>query len=48
MEQEVRRILEIHASDRLAAIEMIERSWDSLARTPESAEVDSWIAIGRP
>jgi plasmid stability protein len=48
MEQEVREILELHAGDRLSAIEQIEQAWASQSRKTSPEEVESWIGEGRP
>ncbi len=48
MEQEVREILELHAGDRLSAIEQIERAWASQTRKTTPEEIESWIRQGRP
>jgi plasmid stability protein len=48
MEQEVRDLLEAHAADRRSVLDQIEAGWARQARRPSAAEVDAWIASGRP
>ena len=48
MEQEVRELLEGYVAERRAVLLQIEASWSRQARRPTAAEVDAWLAIGRP
>ena len=48
MEQEVRELLEGYVAERRAVLDQIEASWSRQARRPTTAEVDAWLAIGRP
>jgi len=48
MEQEVRELLEGYVAERRAVLDQIEASWSRQARRPTVAEVDAWLAIGRP
>jgi plasmid stability protein len=48
MEQEVRDVLEGYVADRRAVMEQIEAGWAQQARRPTAAEIDGWMAIGRP
>lgn len=48
MEQEVRELLEGYVAERRAVLEQIEISWTRQTRRPTAAEVDAWLAVGRP
>jgi hypothetical protein len=48
MEQEVRELLEGYVVERRAVLDQIEAGWHKQARRPTAAEVDSWMAVGRP
>ena len=48
MEQEVRELLEGYVAERRAVLDQIEASWSRQTRRPTAAEVDAWLAIGRP
>jgi len=48
MEQEVRDLLEVYVTERRAVLDQIEAGWAKQARRPTAAEVDSWVAVGRP
>ena len=48
MEQEVRELLEAHVAERRSVLEQIEAAWARQSRRPTAAEVDAWIATGRP
>ena len=48
MEQEVRKIIEMHVGDKLSVMKQIEESWSRQARRPTAEEVDAWIKEGRP
>jgi plasmid stability protein len=48
MEQEVRDLLEGHVAERRAVLDLIEAGWQSQTRRPTAAEVDAWLALGRP
>ena len=48
MEQEVRDLLEGYVVERRAVLDQIEARWAQQARRPTAAEVDTWMAIGRP
>ena len=48
MEQEVRDLLEGYVAERRAVLDQIESGWTRQARRPTSAEVDAWMAVGRP
>lgn len=48
MEQEVRDLLEGYVAERRAVLDQIEAGWTKQARRPSGAEVDSWMAVGRP
>ena len=48
MEQEVRDLLEGYVAERRAVLDQIEAGWTKQVRRPTAAEVDSWMAVGRP
>jgi len=48
MEQEVRDLLEGYVVERRAILDQIEAGWQLQARRPTAAEVDAWMAVGRP
>jgi plasmid stability protein len=48
MEQEVRELLEGYVTERRAVLDQIQAGWAKQARRPTAAEVDSWMAVGRP
>jgi plasmid stability protein len=48
MEQEVRDLLEGYVAERRAVLDQIETGWNRQARRPTAAEVDGWMAVGRP
>ena len=48
MEQEVRDLLEGYVVERRAILDQIEAGWQRQTRRPTAAEVDSWMALGRP
>lgn len=48
MEQEVRDLLEGYVAERRAVLDQIEASWQLQTRRPTAAEVDAWMAVGRP
>ena len=48
MEQEVRDLLEGYVAERRAVLDQIEAGWTRQARRPTAAEVDAWMAVGRP
>ena len=48
MEQEVRDLLEGYVVERRAILDQIEAGWQAQTRRPTAAEVDSWMAVGRP
>jgi plasmid stability protein len=48
MEQEVRELLEGYVVERRAVLDQIEAGWGRQARRPTAAEVDAWMAVGRP
>jgi plasmid stability protein len=48
MEQEVRDLLEGYVAERRAVLDQIEAGWQLQARRPTAAEIDSWLAVGRP
>ena len=48
MEQEVRDLLEGYVVERLAILDQIEAGWQTQTRRPTAAEVDAWMAVGRP
>jgi plasmid stability protein len=48
MEQEVRDLLEGYVVERQAVLDQIEASWHKQAHRPTAAEVDAWMAVGRP
>ena len=48
MEQEVRDLLEGYVTERRAVLDQIQAGWTKQARRPTAAEVDSWMAVGRP
>lgn len=47
MEQAVRELLAAQIEDRASVLRQIEASWESQARRPSAAEIDSWIDNGR-
>lgn len=48
MEQEVRDLLEGYVVERRAILDQIEAGWQAQTRRPTAAEVDTWMAVGRP
>jgi plasmid stability protein len=48
MEQEVRELPEGYVAERRAVLDQIEAGWQSQTRRPTAAEVDGWMAVGRP
>jgi plasmid stability protein len=48
MEQEVRDLLEGYVAERRAVLDQIEAGWTKQTRRPTAAEVDGWLALGRP
>jgi plasmid stability protein len=48
MEQEVRDLLEGYVAERRAVLDQIEACWAKQARRPTAADIDSWMAVGRP
>lgn len=48
MEQEVRDLLEGYVVERRAILDRIEAGWQLQTRRPTAAEVDAWMAVGRP
>lgn len=48
MEQEVREMLEGYVAERRAVLDQIEAGWHKQSRRPTAAEIDSWMAVGRP
>ena len=48
MEQDVRDLLEGYVAERRAILDQIEAGWAKQTRRPTVAEVDTWMAIGRP
>jgi len=48
MEQEVRELLEGYVVERRAILDQIEAGWQTQTRRPTAAEVDAWLAVGRP
>jgi plasmid stability protein len=48
MEQEVRDLLEGYVVERRAILDQIEAGWQRQTRRPTAAEVDGWMAVGRP
>jgi len=48
MEQEVREVLEGYVAERRAVLDQIEAGWQAQTRRPTAAEVDAWMAVGRP
>lgn len=48
MEQEVRELLEGYVAERRAILDQIAAGWPKQARRPTAAEIDAWMAIGRP
>jgi plasmid stability protein len=48
MEQEVRELLEGYVAERRAILDQIQAGWAKQARRPTAAEVDTWMAVGRP
>jgi len=47
MEQEVRELLEVYASERRSVLDQIEAAWGRQTRWRTSSEVDAWITAGR-
>jgi hypothetical protein len=47
MEQEVRKVIEEHVTEREAVLAQIEASWAEQRRRPTAAEVDRWLDTGR-
>jgi plasmid stability protein len=48
MEQEVRELLEGYVAERRAILDQIAAGWTKQTRRPTAAEVDTWMAVGRP
>ena len=48
MEQEVRELLEGYVVERRAVLDQIEAAWRKQTRRPTAAEIDAWMAVGRP
>jgi plasmid stability protein len=48
MEQEVRELIEGYVAERRAILDQIEAGWDKQTRRPTAAEIDAWMAVGRP
>ena len=48
MERELRDLLEGYVAERRAVLDQIEAGWQKQSRRPSAAEVDSWMAVGRP
>jgi plasmid stability protein len=48
MEQEVRDLLEGYVAERKAVLDQIEAGWQGQTRRPTAAEIDAWMAVGRP
>lgn len=48
MEQEVRELLEGYVAERRAVLDQIEAGWQAQTRRPTAAEIDAWMAVGRP
>jgi plasmid stability protein len=48
MEQEVRELLEGYVVERRAILDQIEAGWQAQTRRPTAAEIDAWMALGRP
>ncbi len=48
MEQEVRELLVGYVVERRAILDQIEAGWQAQTRRPTAAEVDAWMALGRP
>ena len=48
MEQEVRDLLEGYVTERRAVLDQIQAGWQAQTRRPTAAEVDTWMAVGRP
>jgi plasmid stability protein len=48
MEQEIRDLLEGYVAERRAVLDQIEAGWNRQSRRPTAAEVDGWMAVGRP
>jgi plasmid stability protein len=48
MEQEVRDLLEGYVTERRAVLDQIQAGWAKQTRRPTAAEVDTWMAVGRP
>ncbi|MGD9902981.1 MAG: hypothetical protein AB7U83_05895 [Vicinamibacterales bacterium] len=48
LEQEVRELIEGYVVERRAILDQIEAGWQAQSRRPTAAEVDAWMAVGRP
>ena len=48
MEQEVKHLLEESVEEHLSVLDQIKRSWAAQRRRPTGAQIDKWIASGRP
>lgn len=48
MEQEVRELLAGYTAERQSVLRQLEERWARQARRPTAAEIDRWMAIGRP
>ncbi len=48
MEQEVRELLAGYTAERRSVLGQLEEDWARQTRRPTAAEIDRWMAIGRP
>lgn len=48
MEQEVRDLLEGYVVERRAILDQIAAGWHRQTRRPTAADVEAWMAVGRP
>jgi hypothetical protein len=48
MEQEIRELLEGYVAERRSVLDQIEVAWSRQTVRPTAAEIDGWIAAGRP
>ena len=48
MEQEVRDLLDGYTAERQSVLRQLSERWVRQTRRPTAAEIDGWMAIGRP
>ncbi len=48
MEQEVRDLLDGYTAERQSVLRQLSERWVRQTRRPTAAEIDGWMAVGRP